>query len=402
MSTRKPAVPAGTPNETSPLPFTAAEFAARRDRVAETLRQKGIDVLLVTSPVNYYYLTGLHTGVTHYVFLLALRQNGEGLWIGRHTEMSNVRALAPHSWVKEGVSISDSEDSYARLAQILKDRIGPNITVGLDFASPMMPVQAHAGLQAAAPYMKFVNAAGVVESLRAVKSEAELAYMRKAGAICGTAMERAIGKVRYGAKDSDLAADLIAEVIREGSEPMSMGPFITCGQYSYRAHSSWRHARIERGELVNTEMAAVVARYNTPIFRVSVMGKPSDEVQRFHDASMVGLRAGMEKIKPGMTSHQADTVVRDAIGKTGYGEYFTVRAAYGIGVGLPPGWGENNVMSIRPDDQRVLQPGMCFHLVPALYKSDLGCVCCSMPIHITDSGVEALTAIEAKLFVIEA
>ncbi len=111
------------------------------------------------------------------------------------------------------------------------------------------------------------------------------------------------------------------------------------------------------------------------------------------------MHAGLEKIKPGMTSHQADRVVRDAIEKTGYGENFVVRAAYGIGASFVPGWGESSVMSIRPDDQRVLEPGMCFHLVPALYVEGVGCVCSSMPIAITDSGVSPLTSLDAKLFV---
>ena len=56
-------------------------------------------------------------------------------------------------------------------------------------------------------------------------------------------------------------------------------------------------------------------------------------------------------------------------------------------------------MAIRPDDQRVLAPGMCFHLVPALYKEGVGCVCASMPIEVTDLGVSKLTSIEPKLFI---
>ena len=108
----------------------------------------------------------------------------------------------------------------------------------------------------------------------------------------------------------------------------------------------------------------------------------------------------MEKIKPGMTSHEGDKVVRDAIAKAGFSDYFPVRAAYSIGVGFPPMWSENHVMSIRPNDQRVLSPGMCFHLVPALYKADLGCVCCSSPIRITETEVEALTDIPAELIVV--
>lgn len=396
MSTEAPAAIG-----TSMLPFSPEEYEARRQRATEILEQRSIDLALIASPVNFYFLTGMHTGVSHYVFVLALRRNGDGVWIGRRTEMSNVNALAPHSWVKEGIPIDDSDDPYVKLAETLKKMVGPSATIGLDFASPQVTADGYTRLQAAAPQMRFVDTAGLIESLRVIKSEPELAYLRRAGAITGAAMEHAILNLRDGARDSDLAADMISEVIRRGSEPMSLGPFVTCGRHSFRAHSSWIHARIERGELINTEMAAVVARYNTPVFRVSVLGKPSDELRRFHDASLVGLRAGLEKIEAGMTSGQGDAVVRDAIAKTGYGEYFTVRAAYSIGVGFPPGWGENNVMNIRPGDPRVLKPGMCFHLVPALYKADLGAVCCSLPIHVKDGGIEPLTPIEPKLFVVE-
>jgi Xaa-Pro dipeptidase len=335
------------------------------------------------------------------MFVLALRQNGDGLWIVRKTEMSNVWASAAHSWVKDGVPVDDSEDPQLKLADVIGKLVGPTATVGLEFSSPQMSAETYTKLQAAAPQMRFVNVSGLVESSRVIKSETELAYMRRAGTICGTAMKEAIENLRRGAEDSDLAADLIGRAIKLGSEPMSMGPFVTCGLRSFRAHSSWAHQPIGEGELINTEMATVVARYNTPVFRVSVLGKPSDELRRFHDASLAGLHAGLNGIKAGLTSHQADSIVRDAITKAGFGEFFTVRAAYGIGVGFPPGWGENNVMNIRPNDERILQPGMCFHLVPALYKWDLGCVCCSMPILITDSGVERLTNIDAKLFVVD-
>jgi Xaa-Pro dipeptidase len=384
------------------LPFAPEEFQLRRERACELLRQQRIDLAIISSPVNFYYLTGMHTGVSHYIFVLALRPNGEGLWIVRRTEMSNVWASAAHSWVKEGIPVDDSEDPQLKLADIVGKLVGPAATVGLEFSSPQVSVAAYIKLQAAAPQMRFVDISGVVESLRVFKSQAELAYMRRAGTICGTAMQEALENLRPGVRDSDLATDLIGRAIRLGSEPMAMGPFVTCGLRSFRAHSSWVHEPIGSGELINTEMAAVVARYNTPVFRVSVLGKPSNELFAFHDASLAGLQAGLEKIEAGMTSQQADSIVRDAITKAGFGEFFTVRAAYGIGVGFPPGWGENNVMNIRPKDERLLQPDMCFHLVPALYKRGLGCVCCSMPIHITESGVERLTNIEPKLFVVDA
>jgi Xaa-Pro aminopeptidase len=91
--------------------------------------------------------------------------------------------------------------------------------------------------------------------------------------------------------------------------------------------------------------------------------------------------------------------VRRAIERTGFGEHFVVRAAYGIGLAFGPTWSEENVMSVRPGDERLLRPGMCFHVVPALYKEDVGAVCCSLPVVVGERGLEPLLDLEAKLFV---
>lgn len=394
--------PAARENEIT-LPFSDEEYRARRERVLSAMEERGIDLLLVSSRPNYYYLTGLRAGVTvtEYLFVFALTKGGDGLWVGRRTEMSNVRALADVSWTREGAAIDDSVEPYGALAKAIVDIAGASATIGVELASAVPTPAGLETMKRVASGLHIVDSSGLIEQMRAVKSPAELDYMRAAGSISGSAIERAIGSLRSGMTDSALAANLIGEAIRLGSEPMSLGPFVSTGRRSYLAHSSWLNVPIREGDLINTEIAAVVARYNAPVFRVSVLGRPSDEVRRFHDASLAGLRAGLEHIKPAMTSHQADKVVRDAIDKAGFGEYFPVRAAYSIGIGLPPTWSENNAMSIRPGDERVLTPGMCFHLVPALYKRDLGAVCCSYPICITDAGVEPLTDIPAELFVVD-
>jgi Xaa-Pro dipeptidase len=271
----------------------------------------------------------------------------------------------------------------------------------MEFAAPQVSAAGMAKLKAAAPQIRFEDTSGLVESLRAVKSPAELAYLREAGAITGGAVTAALRGLREGASDSDLAASLLGEAIRRGSEPMAEGPYVSAGPRSFRAHSSWGSRAIRRNEVINTELAAARARYHTPVFRISVLGKPSDELQRLHDASQAGLLAGLKGIGPGLTSAEADAIVREPIVRAGFGDCFTVRAAYGIGIGAAPGWGENSVVNVRPGDQRVLQPGMCFHIVPALYQAAVGAVCCSMPIHITSGGVEWLTAIEPELFVLD-
>ena len=94
-------------------------------------------------------------------------------------------------------------------------------------------------------------------------------------------------------------------------------------------------------------------------------------------------------------------VLRTPIEWAGLGDLFVVRGAYSIGIAFAPSWGEGNTLAaIKPGSDDPLLPGMTFHLVPALYRDGVGCVCCSMPVAITDTGVAPLATIEPKLFIL--
>ena len=102
-----------------------------------------------------------------------------------------------------------------------------------------------------------------------------------------------------------------------------------------------------------------------------------------------------------MTSGEADAVLRTPIERAGLGDLFVVRGAYSIGIGFAPSWGEGNTLAaIKSGSDDPLLPGMTFHLVPALYREGVGCVCCSMPVAITETGVAPLATIEPKLFIL--
>ena len=387
---------AGILNE---LPFDQKEYASRVEKVRQGMEKRGLDLLLVTVPENCYYLTGFQSGHHNTFLVLALPLKGEAAWLVRNTELSNLRALGPASWVKQNHGFHDSDDPIAVLAGVIRELGHESSNIGIEHAGYFFSISYYLNLLKMLPEARFNDSSDIVEWVRRIKSPAELSYMRQAGEVTAKAVQAGIDALHEGMTDRELASIIQATATREGSEIMSMGPFVTTGKRTFLAHSSWVGATINKGDIVNTEMASVVARYNTPIFRVSVIGEPSDELKRFHDASRTGLEAGLKNIRPGITSGEADRVIREAVEKTGYGEYFVVRAGYGIGLAFSPAWDESRVMIVRPGDSTVLEAGMCFHMVPALYKEGLGAVCCSLPVEITDDGPKPLTSIEPKLFV---
>lgn len=383
----------------SGLAFGAAEYGRRLEAVQTRIRDAGLDALLISVPQNYYYVTGYQSGISHSLMFLVLPSAGEGFWVARRTELSNVRAFAEYLWPKAAVGVDDSEDFVEVLANALVEGGMASAVLGIEQDSPTFGIGHYQRLKAALPSADLRDATGTVEAVRVVKSPEELVYLRQAGEITARAMRDCYEAMAEGVTDTELGAVLTASAIRNGSDRMACQPFLAFGARTALAHAGWVGEPLKQGEIVNAEIACSIARYHVPTFRVFSLGEPDAELRRMHDVSQKAMEAGLAGIKPGMTADAADRLVRAVIDEAGYGDAFVVRAAYGIGTAFPPSWGESTVINIKQGENRVLESGMTFHLVPALYADGLGCVCCSMPIEITETGVEPLTSIEPELFI---
>ena len=331
-------------------------------------------------------------------FILPLE--GKPAWVVRKTELSNVRALPGEDGPVIAHGVADDEDYVQVLGRVLESMWLARAGLGIDTQALYFNIGHERKLRNALPHCRIVDGSSLVETIRTQKSDAELAYLRRAGALSALALKAGFAELKEGMTDTELAVLLMSAAFRAGSERMGMLPFVASGARTARAHATWVGRPIQRNEVINTELAAAVERYHVPVFRVASIGPPPAEITRMHDASRAALEAGLQQIRAGMTSGQADSVLRQPIERAGYGEQFVVRGAYSIGIGFAPSWGEGNtVAAIKPGSTDILLPGMTFHLVPALYQEGVGCVCCSMPVAITTTGVEPLAPIEPKLFV---
>ena len=115
------------------LPFSPDEYAGRRERAVELMKQAGLDAIVLTSTPNYYYLCGLPIMVSLGVLALVLRADGAGFWIGRRMEMSNVSVLIEKTgWSEIARPIADDEDQYVVFGQALAGLVGPAARVGFE------------------------------------------------------------------------------------------------------------------------------------------------------------------------------------------------------------------------------------------------------------------------------
>ncbi|WP_083213659.1 MULTISPECIES: Xaa-Pro peptidase family protein [unclassified Ensifer] len=372
------------------LPFQPEEYLARRDALRKLMAERGIDACVLNSTENMYYLTGFGS-LAYGATSLIVRSDGKALWVMRLTELSNIRALKGKIWADEGVGVPDGQDYTAVLGRTLADFAPGKAVIAVEYGTIQTAISGFVRPKDDA----VVNASGLVEHLRRIKSAAEIDLLRQAGHIAAKSCHDGFAALREGMTDTELAMVVSDSMLASGSHRPAKMPNVCAGPRSARAHVTWCGAPISRGELVNIEPAASVFDYHTPIFRFYSIGKPSDRVLRLFDVCKEALDEGFARVRPGMTSHEAARVFESVIERRGFAEWLVTRPAYSIGGSFPPGWGEDNVMAIRRDHHAILEEGMCFHVTPCLYEDGVGCVGASMPSVLTANGFVSLSGDEA-------
>jgi Xaa-Pro dipeptidase len=370
-------------------PFPSEEFDRRVTAVREGMRREGLETLIVTTPENIYYLSGF-TNRAYYTFqALVLPLEGEPVTVIRRLEEPAVKQL---SRFPKCALWTDTEDPLDVLVSTLAEMGLRTSRVGVEERSLFLPVHAYVRLQEALDG-SLRRAAGIVESCRAIKTEAEIAYTRQAAQAVQAAMAAGIAAVRPGATENEVAAALYAGALRAGSEYMASQPYVKSGPRTGLPHVTWSGREIGAGELVHIELSCCVRRYGAAMVRTISVGRPTPEVVRAATASLEGIKSAIGTMAPGVAAAHVDRACRGAVERLGFGRSFVHRTAYSIGIGICPAWGEGGVMDIKPGDPRRLEAGMIFHVVPLLEIDDRTSIGCSATVLVTASGAEPLTGI---------
>jgi Xaa-Pro dipeptidase len=378
------------------LPFTREEYAERLAAVRKAMRAAGLNHLFVTGPHNIYYLTGYRT-TGYYVYqALIVPIEGEPRFITSKLEHTNVVTL---SWARSGDwygMTDDPLDTTTRAAEAAGIESG---RVGYEDRAFFLQARILDGLRTRFPRATFVPATGVIEGCRAVKSPAEIAYIRKAAEFASLGMRAGIASVRAGRTENEVAAVVYRAMLEAGGEHPSGGPYVITGPHAACAHALPERFPMEPGHCVYFEVGGIYKRYAASNMRMVSVGPPTAEAKRMAEIVIRALTAIVDAMKPGAISADVDRAGRSIIEAAGLGEVWHHRGGYSMGCSFPPGWGEGTVMDIAAGNTRALEPGMVFHLVPCILIPDWGCMGFSETVLVTKDGREVLTDVPRELAV---
>ena len=248
-------------------------------------------------------------------------------------------------------------------------------------------------IEQAAPGCRLLAVEPWLPPLRMSKDEVEIDCMRQAVGIAERAMQNLLDAkcIRAGRSEKEIAAELRIALLREGTQGDAFSPIVVAGPNSASPHASPSDRHLERGDLVVIDWGAIHEGYRSDITRTFVLGSPTPEQERIHDAVLSANRAGRLASRPQVPAQEIDRAARRVIVRSGYGQYFIHRTGHGLGLEThePPYIVEGN--------QELLQPGMTFTVEPGIYVPGVGGVRIEDDVVVTADGSETLTTLPREL-----
>ncbi len=390
--------------------FERSEYEERIKKTKDAMAAENIDVMISTLPQNMFYLSGYDCGsfYVHQGVIISL-DKAEPIWFGRGMDANGARIT---TWLSHE-NIREYADDYVQslykhpmdfVGDIIKEHHWETKTIGLEMDQYYLTAKAYLSLKNSLPKATFKDANLLVNWIRLIKSDNEIAYMKQAGKIVEKAMAVAMESIKPGVRQCDVAAQVLhaqmAGTESFGGNYTSVFPVMASGIGTTAAHMSWSDVPYNKDEVSYLEIAGCRKRYHAPLCRTIYTGTPPPHLADKAAFVIDGLNKTLEYIKPGVTCESVEAIWRSAISKSNIVK--KQRMAYAIGIGYPPDWGEQTA-SMRPGDKTMLEPNMAFHMIPAIWqkyedKNDIGFVI-SESFVVTEYGCDTLADFPRKLFV---
>jgi len=339
--------------------------------------------VVVHNPSNMFYLTQGYTGegcvfisgerkviITDFRYVEQAQQQAPGFQV-----VMTDKGLGHNQWVakmceEDKVEVLRYEDDYltVRSFESLRGAVGEGVT--------------------------FASLDRVPETLRQVKSPAEVEAIRRACAITSAAFEAILSKIQEGMTEKDLQIELDFTMLKLGASGNAFDTIIASGENGSLCHAIPGPRKLRKGDMITMDFGAKVGGYCSDMTRTVALGEPSAEMRRVYETVLHAQTICEEALAPGKKGCGMDKLARDYIDGQGYEGRFGHSLGHSLGIDIH----ENPRLSYLSDD--VMEPGMLVTIEPGVYIPGLGGVRIENTCLVTENGCEPLTTPTKELIIL--
>ena len=217
-------------------------------------------------------------------------------------------------------------------------------------------------------FCRLDDASGLIDALRAVKSPAELACVRRAGVLADAALEAGLAEIGPGSDKSTVLAAMQGAVFAGGGDYPGNEFIIGSGADAILCRYKSGRRVLSADDQITLEFAGVWRHYHAALMRTVVIGTPRPEHLRMHEACAAALTACETALRPGHTAGEVFVAHAQVMDAHGMAAHRLNACGYSLGAKFTPSW-MDPPMFYR-DNSFVLDAGMVFFVHMVLMDSE--------------------------------
>lgn len=350
--------------------FSPEELAGRRAQACRHMAKAGLDGLLMFRQESMFYLTGYDT--FGYVFFqcLLLGADGRMVLLTRAPDLRQAQETSVIEDIRIWVDGPDAAPAEA-LRDILVELGYRGKRLGVEYEAYGLTARNGKRLEAAfdgvAPLS---DASDLVSRLRVVKSEAEIAYLRRAAELADEALDAAAELAAPGAFEGDILAAMQGAVFRGGGDYPGNEFIIGSGPGALLCRYFTGRRRLDPQDQLTLEWAGAYRHYHAAMMRTLVIGRAPDRQLEMHAVAVEALLAVEAALQPGRPIGEAFDGHAAVLDRAGFQAHRMNACGYSLGTTFSPNWMDWPML--YHGNPVAAAPGMVFFCHMIIFDSEAG------------------------------
>jgi Xaa-Pro dipeptidase len=356
------------------LHFEPVEFEARRTLVLEEMARRRLDAMLLFAPESHYWLTGYDTFGYCFFQCLVLTRAGEFTLLTRSADLRQARHT---SLIPTVVVWTDAAKAGPglQLRELLNELGLLGMRIGIEYDTHGLTAANGRVLDdALKTFATLEDASDLVPRQRAVKSPAELAYVRRAAELADEALDAGLKLIRAGADEGEILAAMQGAIFAGGGDYPGNPFIIGSGADALLCRIKTGRRRLDAEDQITLELAGAWRLYHAALMRTVIVGRPSGRHEELYAACAEALAACEEAMRPGRTFGEVFDAHAGVMDEHGMTRHRLNACGYSLGARYAPSW-MDWPMFYR-DNPAVIAPDMVLFAHMILMDSDTGAAMC--------------------------
>ena len=320
------------------LHFDAQEFETRKNRLLAEMKEAKLDAMLLFAQESMYWLTGYDTFGFCFFQCMIVEKSGDVTLLTRSADLRQAR----HTSNVETIVIWEDRaqaNPTRELRDLLSDRDLLGTRIGIEYDTPGLTAFNGRRLdEALNTFATLEDASLIIPRLRAVKSDAEIKYVREAGNLADDALTAALPLIKAGTDESAILAAMQGAVFEGGGDYAGNEFIIGSAEDALLCRYKSGRRKLDENDQLTLEWAGVYRHYHVAMMRTALTGTPTPRHLELYEAAKDALLACEEAMMIGHTFGDVFDAHARAMAAADLTRHRLNACGYSLGAHFTPCW----------------------------------------------------------------